>query len=129
MEVRLIEVINKNNDKTLEKGIKNKIKVELKKIEFTLSYNGTMYLIDIIYILYTLKVYHNFNLEKDIYPILVEKYETSSNNIKNNIENAIEKMFFDCDEEILEDYIDDYDYSKPKPKMIIRAVLKRIKHL
>lgn len=52
MEVRLIEVINKNNDKTLEKRIKNKIKVELKKIEFTLSYNGTMYLIDIIYILY-----------------------------------------------------------------------------
>ena len=125
----MIEVINKNNDKTLEKRIKNKIKVELKKIEFTLSYNGTMYLIDIIYIYYTLKMYHNFNLEKDIYPILVEKYETSSNNIKNNIENAIEKMFFDCDEEILEVYIDDYDYSKPKPKMIIRAVLKRIKHL
>ena len=38
-------------------------------------------------------------------------------------------MFYDCDEEKLEYYIDDYDFSKPKPKMIIRAVLKRIKDL
>lgn len=129
MEVRLIEVINKNNDKTVEKRIKNKIKVELKKMEFKQSYNGTNYLIETIYILYTLKMYYNFNLEKDIYPIIVKKYGTSSNNIKNNIENSIEKMFYDCDERILENYIDDYDFSKPKPKMIIRAVLKRIKDL
>lgn len=125
----MIEVINKNNDKTVEKRIKNKIKVELKKMEFKHSYTGTNYLIETIYILYTLKMYYNFNLEKDIYPIIVKKYGTSSNNIKNNIENAIEKMFYDCDEKILEDYIDDYDFSKPKPKMIIRAVLKRIKDL
>lgn len=129
MEVRWIEVINKNNNKTVEKRIKNKIKVELKKLEFKHSYNGTNYLIETIYILYTLKMYYNFNLEKDIYPIVVKKYGTSSNNIKNNIENAIEKMFYDCDEKILEDYIDDYDFSKPKPKMIIRAVLKRINDL
>lgn len=86
-------------------------------------------MIEVIYILYTLKMYYNFNLEKDIYPIIVKKYGTSSNNIKNNIENAIEKMFYDCDEKILEDYIDDYDFSKPKSKMIIRAVLKRINDL
>lgn len=129
MEVRLIEVININNDKTVEKRIKDKIKVELKKMEFKYSYSGTNYLIETIYILYTLKMYYNFNLEKDIYPIIVKKYGTSSNNIKNNIENSIEKMFYDCDERILENYIDDYDFSKPKPKMIIRAVLKRIKDL
>lgn len=85
-----------------------------------------MYLIDIIYILYTSKIYYNFNLEKDIYPIIAKKYSTSSNNIKNNIENAIEKMFFDCDEKILENYIDEYDFSKPKLKMIIRSVLKKL---
>lgn len=125
----MIEVTNKNSDKAVEKRIKNKIKVELKKMKFKHSYSGTNYLIETIYILYTLKMYYNFNLEKDIYPIIVKKYGTSSNNIKNNIENAIEKMFYDCDERILEDYIDDYDFSKPKPKMIIRAVLKRIKDL
>ncbi len=125
----MIEVININNDKTVEKRIKDKIKVELKKMEFKYSYSGTNYLIETIYILYTLKMYYNFNLEKDIYPIIVKKYGTSSNNIKNNIENSIEKMFYDCDERILENYIDDYDFSKPKPKMIIRAVLKRIKDL
>lgn len=125
----MIELINKNNNKNVEKRIRNKIKVELKKMKFKHSYNGTNYLIETIYILYTLKMYYNFNLEKDIYPIIVKKYGTSSNNIKNNIENAIEKMFYDCDEKILEDYIDDYDFSKPKPKMIIRAVLKRINDL
>ncbi len=121
----MIETINKN----VEKKIKNKIRIELKKMEFKNSYSGTNYLIETIYILYSFKMYYNFNLEKDIYPIIVKKYGTSSNNIKNNIENSIEKMFYDCDEKILEDYIDDYDFSKPKPKMIIRAVLKRIKNL
>lgn len=71
----MIEVINKNNNKTVEKRIKNKIKVELKKLEFKHSYNGTNYLIETIYILYTLKMYYNFNLEKDIYPIVVKNME------------------------------------------------------
>lgn len=125
----MIEVINKNNDKTAEKRIKNRIKVELRKIEFKFSYIGTNYLLDAIYILYNLKMYYNFNLEKDVYPIIANKYGTSSHNIKNNIVNSIDKMFYDCDENELEYYIDDYDFSKPKPKMIIRAVLKRIKDL
>lgn len=43
----MIEVIN--NNKTVEKRIKNKIKVELKKMEFKHSYNGTNYLIETIY--------------------------------------------------------------------------------
>lgn len=84
-------------------------------------------MLDTIYILYTLNMYFNFNLEKDVYPIIANKYGTSSHNIKNNIVNTTDKMYYDCDEKILEDYIDDYDFSKPKPKMVIRAILKRIK--
>lgn len=125
----MIEVIKKKNNQTIEKRIKCKIKIELKKLEFKLSYSGTKYLLEAIYILYTLKIYYNFNLEKDVYPIIANKYGTSTHNIKNNIVNSIDKMFYDCDEEKLEYYIDDYDFSKPKPKMIIRAVLKRIKDL
>lgn len=84
-------------------------------------------MLETIYILYTLNMCFNFNLEKDVYPIIANKYGTFSHNIKNDISNAIEKMYYDCDEKILEDYIDDYDFSKPKPKMVIRAILKRIK--
>lgn len=36
-------------------------------------------------------------------------------------------MFYDCEEEILMKYIGSYENSKPGPKKIIRAVLKRLK--
>ncbi len=122
----MLEVVNKNNQ-IVKKEIRTKIRNELKKLNFKFLYDRTTYLLETIYILYTLNMCFNFNLEKDVYPIIANKYGTSSHNIKNDISNAIEKMYYDCDEKILEDYIDDYDFSKPKPKMVIRAILKRIK--
>lgn len=125
----MIEVVKKSNNQTAEKRIKYKIKLELEKLNFNFSYIGTKYLFEAIYILYTLKLYYNFKLEKDIYPIIATKYSTSSHNIKNNIINATDKMYYDCEEEILESYIDEYIFSKPGPKNIIRAILKRIKDM
>lgn len=101
----------------------------MKEIEFNFSYDGTKYLLEAIYILYTLKIYYNFNLEKDVYLIISDKYGISPHNIKNNIVNATDKMYYDCDEEKLENYIADYDDSKPGPKRIIKAVLRRVKDL
>ncbi len=115
-----------NKDFLFEENIKNKIRDELKKLEYNFSYIGTKYLLDSIYILYCIKIYYNFSLEKDIYPVIANKYGESANNIKCNIVNATDKMFFDCDEKTLRKYLEDYSNSKPDPKKVIRAVIKNI---
>ena len=110
----------------MEKKIKQKICEELKKLKYNFSYAGTRYLVEVIYILFTLKRAHNCNFEKEIYPILSNIYENSSNNIKCSIIYATDKMFFDCDEKYLQEYIGEYYYTKPGPKTIAFAVLKNV---
>lgn len=108
--------------------VKNKIKQELKKIAYNFSYKGTSYLVETIYILY--RSFHKkpeeCNLEDEIYPLVAEKYNTSANNVKCNIRNATDKMFYDCDEEVLKSYFGMYLMLKPGPKLVIRTVLKKL---
>lgn len=104
----MIKVVTKKNSKTDEEIIKNQIKMELEKLKFNFSYIGTRYLFEALYILITLNLYYNFNLEKDIYPIIANEYGITIHNIKNNIANAIDMMFYDCDEKILKKYMGEY---------------------
>lgn len=129
----ITEIINRDNTISIinkrqltEENIKNKIKQELEKLEYNFAYIGTNYLLDAIYILYSLKKLYNFSLEKEIYPIVANKYGDSTNNIKCDINNATDKMFYDCNEENLKNYLGDYKFYKPGTKKIIRAVLKKI---
>lgn len=110
-----------------EKIIKNKIIKELVKLNYNFNLSGTGYLIEAIYLLYRLEKYYNFRLEKDVYPVVANMHGDSANNIKFNIVYATDSMFYDCEEEILIEYIGSYEISKPGPKKIIRAVLKRLK--
>ncbi len=124
----------KSISKIDEKTIKNYIKQELRKLNYNFNFIGTQYIIDAIYLLYSLKTYYKFSLEKDIYPAIANKYCDTANTIKGAIVYATDKMFYDCNEEVLQNYLyefiifDEEDtLLKPGPKMIIRAVLKRIK--
>ncbi len=108
--------------------IKDKIKQELTKLNYNFSYKGTTYLIETIYILYLLDIDCDCILEKDIYPIVAQKFECSTNNIKCNITNSTDKMCYDCDEKKLLKYLGDYKFSKPGPKRIVFAILNKIKY-
>ncbi len=118
----MVQFVNNYN----ERNIKSKIEQELKKLEYNFSYKGTIYLVDAIYVLYNLKKFKDYNLGEDVYPIVAEHYNTVANNIKCNITNSTDKMFYDCEEKVLRAYLKEFSFTKPGPKKIIEAVLKRI---
>lgn len=122
MAVELLE----NSVLKKEVRIKQKIEEELKKLHYNFSYKGTEYLIEVIYILYSLNFGCDCNLEKEIYPIVAQKYNQSVNSIKCNITNSTDKMCYDCCEKVLVSYLGDYKFSKPGPKRIIFAILKKV---
>lgn len=111
-----------------EKYIKEKIVKELKILGYNIEYLGTKYLLETIYILSILKDYNDNNLEKDIYPIVAKKYGKTVHNIKCNIRNATEIMYYDNQEELIIEYLKDYKNSKIGTKIIILAILKKVKN-
>lgn len=119
-------VVQIMNEKYNEIKVKNKIEEELKKLEYNFSYKGTVYLVDAIYVLYNLKKAGECNLGEEVYPIVAQHYNTVSNNIKCNITNSTDKMFYDCEEKVLRAYLKEFTFTKPGPKKIMEAVLKRI---
>lgn len=83
--------INRNIDK-----IKFQISNELTSIGYSLSHNGTLYLIDSIEMLYLRGGDLIKNLNKYIYPIIAKRYNQSINNIKTSIVRATESMYYNC---------------------------------
>lgn len=108
-------------------AIKNAIENELKYLDARTSYIGVKYLIDAIYILCNSENYYDFNLEKDIYPIIAEKYHKKVSNIKSNIIYTVNMLYIECEESKLLNYIGEYSLYKPSTKRIILAILKNIK--
>lgn len=117
-----------------EKIIRKAIIQELKSLQYNFGYLGTRYMIDAIFLLYSLNIYYNFSLESDVYPTIANKYQCNTNAIKGAIVYATDKMFFDCNEEFLKKYLNFDEYFedenlKPGPKEIIRAILEKIKNI
>lgn len=105
-------------------------------MNFDFGHIGTKYLLDSIYLLYSLQKYYKFSLESDVYPAIANKYGDNARAIKGAISYAIDRMIENCDEETLINYVDEEEYrnyecgiDKIGTKKIIRAVLKRIKEL
>ncbi len=109
-----------------EKIIKERIRQELEYIGYNPLHLGTKYLLETIYVLHTLEDYYDDNLEKDIYPIVANKYGKTMNNIKCNIRNATDIMYYENDEEKIRLYLGDYISVKPKAKKIISRILNKI---
>ena len=124
-----IQEINNKIKKIIDlksNNIKTEIQKELYYLGYNPKYNGTKYLIEAIYILYTKGNYIDDNLEKEIYPIIAKKHYKSINNIKCNIINATDTMVCECEENKLVEYLGFYNYSKPGPKKIIGTVLNKL---
>lgn len=108
-----------------EKILKKKIRKELLKISFNPSHLGTNYLIDTIYLIYKNDFFIT-NLNKYIYPSLCKKYHTNISAIKTNIFGAIFQSYYNCNEDILNNYLNTKLFRKPYTKEIIQAVLDKI---
>lgn len=106
--------------------IKKIIIEELLYLGYNFLYDGSIYLFETIYILYTIKKYSDIDLEKEIYPIIAKKYGKTSHNIKCNIRNATEAMYFDCKEEKLIKYLGININKNPGTKKVILGVLRNI---
>ncbi len=109
-----------------ENIIKKKIKKELSNLRYKFSHKGTQYIIETIYFLYKTSDYYNNNYERDIYPIIAQKLETSAHNIKCDIRNATEKMKSTWEENELLKYLNNPSDSNLGPKRIIEFVLTKI---
>lgn len=115
----------KEKEKT---SIESIICKELKKMHYNFSYIGTRYLIESLLLLYNNSNWENIKLEKEIYPIISKKHKKTVNNIKTNILHATDLMYYDCEEDILNNYLGIYDNSKPTPKSVISAIMNNLKY-
>lgn len=110
---------------------KEKIITDFAKLKFNFSRVGTTYLMECI--LYSYKHKKTFlydNLEKNIYPIIGKKFNTSAVNVKWTIVKSINEMYDrNCSENSLST-VADYFYftkgTKPTAKIILSTVLAKL---
>ena len=123
----IINNYNRNMISSEEFLIKSRIRNELKYLGYNMSYCGSLYLVDVIYYMYT--KYNSFdkNYIKNIYPTLAEKYHKTPNNIKCNITRATSIMFCECEEKKVVNYLGTCDFPKTGSKIIIRTILNKLK--
>lgn len=108
-----------------EVSVETKIDEELRKLKYNNQYRGTQYLKYTIYILYKMNNDGCCDLKSKIYPIVAQKYNSNVNNVKCDIRNATDKMYYDCEQTIVTNYIG--CNMKPTPKIIIKKILKEIR--
>mgnify|MGYP000080335297 CR=1 FL=1 len=119
--------ILENNNEIKNELINSKIVKELEYLGYNLSYVGTTYIKDIIYIIIMKNLSTNFNIKKDIYPYLYKKYKKSYTNVKSNINKVTEIMYYECEECKLEKYFNvPLILEQPKPKYVIAQIVKNI---
>ena len=104
-------------------NIKKMAEKELNKICFGKKYLGYKYLTDAIVIVYFERNKMK-NLIKNVYPIIAQKYNSKVGSIKSAINRATENMYYDCDEKVLKEFLEEKnDLKKPKTKEIINKII------
>ena len=109
-----------------EQAIKERIKDQLDLLSFNFSYNGTKFLSEVVYEIYTHRNKFHENLSKDIYPIIAEKYGKTVNTVKCDISHATKLMYYDCKEEVIMKYFNYKFPVKPRVKEVIFTIVNNI---
>ena len=109
-----------------EQVIKERIKEQLELLNFNFSYNGTKFLSEVIYEIYTHRNKFHENLSKDIYPIIAEKYGKTVNTVKCDISHATKLMYYDCKEDVIMKYFNYKFPVKPRVKEVIFTIVNNI---
>lgn len=96
---------------------------QLIKLGFNIKHKGTKYIIESVLIL---KFYYKSDKIKDIYCIIAQRYNTTSNNIKSNILKSINYVYCETVFSKLKMYFSLVEDIKPTPKQVILTLLKNI---
>ena len=123
--IKINEIIKHKISKLNDSILTNKINTELEYLGYNLSYNGTKYLSECIALIYN-NYGNSENLNKNVYPIIANKYHKTINNIKCNITTATNSMYYNCDETRLINYFNFYTLDRPKPKLVIYTILNKL---
>lgn len=123
--IKINEIIKHKISKLNNSILINKINKELEYLGYNLSYNGTKYLSECIALIYN-NYGNSENLNKNVYPIIANKYHKTINNIKCNITTATNSMYYNCDETRLINYFNFYTLDRPKPKLVIYTILNKL---
>lgn len=99
---------------------------EIKKLHYNISHIGTNYLIDTILLILKNNNVETFNLKKDVYPKLAQKYNTKITVIKENIYKATDYMDINCDIKTKKEYFNFQEDTKPTVKMVIYSIINHI---
>lgn len=137
-KVKVYKLTNKDSKKLREinsqiceevnEEVREKIIKELMYLRYDFSHKGTIYLVDIIRMIYLAQSNTSVsNYKKQVYPVIGKKYNQSVNNIKSNVIRATEAMFFNCEERRFKDYFGYYDFKKPGTKTIVNTIISKIK--
>lgn len=126
LKVKVEKLLHKKMKENRAIVLKHEITKEIKYLRYNLSYKGTNYLIDIIELLLLNKNKDYSNLNKDVYPIIANKYKTTVFNIKSNIIKATEQMYIECENERLKQYFGFVNDSKPTTKNVIYTIYNKI---
>lgn len=118
-------VANKSRDTDIA-NIKMKIKNEMNYLNYNPIYVGTNYIIESILLIAQSEEDLISNLEKEVYPIIAEKYNKTISNIKSNIHQSTTNMYYECDSNKLQCYFNLECDVKPKPKLVMTTILNKI---
>lgn len=128
------KIVNKIKDLTMElqekssrKTYEEKAFKELSNLYFNPSHNGTKYLVYSTLILKFCKNNDFTNkLEKNVYALISQNFNTNICNVKSNILKAIDYAYKHGDKEQLSQYFHIYDNSKATPKLIVTILARKI---
>lgn len=111
--------------KTFSKA-REKVILELASLGYNLKYSGTQFLIDVILTISLNTNRKTANLQRDIFPIVGQRFGKTSSNIKASINRATDCMYAECNIERLKEYFHFSVDTKPTVKQVIFAVLENI---
>lgn len=123
---KIKELVQYKEQEKKENQIESKIIEQLQYLNYNLSHKGTKYLIKTIQYIVLNPNKELDNLEGDIYPIIARFCNNSVHNIKCNINRATTAMYYECDSSRLQKYFCFNEDYKPKAKIVINTIVRKI---
>lgn len=107
-------------------NLRAKIANELYYLGFKSYHKGTGFMIESILIVYQHDAHLCDNFEKNIYPLVAEKFNTNTANVKSDIIKSINCMYAECEQKKLQKYFHFSTDFRPTTKMIIYTIVSNI---
>jgi len=110
-----------------DSNIRKRTNQLLYNLHFNFNHLGTKYLSDCICKAFISPDKYNIVLQTDLYPDIAKKYNKSPHNIKSNIIKSLNSMYYECDENVLKNFLHkDSVSSAPTVKDFIIAAIENL---